>query len=266
LTVAVLTIVAIVLLRDRLTAASIAATLCEPCSAVEEIEAAGRGFVNQERYALGPTIVGGRKTTASEFPTVGAILHDGALVCTGTLIGEKTVLTAAHCLDPYTPKRLAFKLGLSFEDGQAPAKAYDYAVFQGKERASRGARSHDVGLLYLEQPLKPELARYSIDAESGRLEEMKVNDADFEKIGYGYTSLSGSGAGTQRAATLRVASASAHFFTHGAPGLSICVKDSGGPSLVGNVIIGVTSTTTGCREGKDARVFPYRSWLMNRIR
>jgi hypothetical protein len=74
-----------------------------------------------ERYEQLPSMTGARVTFLYEFPTVGVLLLDGRLLCTGTLIrhptidasviGSDVVLTAAHCVVGLDRSRLRFGFG-----------------------------------------------------------------------------------------------------------------------------------------------------------
>src|SRR2546423_8978407 len=99
--------------RDRFAAAAIASASCDDCSTPRKARVAAVAFANPQAIVLLPTVVGGRRTTSREFPAVGAILLDGRLSCTGTVIGARTILTAAHCVQGIDARRLSFKLGLA---------------------------------------------------------------------------------------------------------------------------------------------------------
>jgi secreted trypsin-like serine protease len=44
-------------------------------------------------------IVGGRPTEAYDYPWMAGLLYKGALYCGATLINDRYVVTAAHCVD-----------------------------------------------------------------------------------------------------------------------------------------------------------------------
>ena len=46
-------------------------------------------------------IVGGRPTEAYDYPWMAGLLYKGALYCGATLINDRYVITAAHCVDGY---------------------------------------------------------------------------------------------------------------------------------------------------------------------
>jgi secreted trypsin-like serine protease len=110
-------------------------------------------------------VVGGVTTVEHEFPSIVAIRVYSFSFCGGTLIGPKTVLTAAHCLGD-----LQF---LTSEEMKAQysiiAGEHDKLTDTGKERVSKiigftmhpgytfGANKHDIALLELETPIYTEL-------------------------------------------------------------------------------------------------------------
>ena len=76
--------------------------------------------VGQDRAEPGHPkhIVGGEDTMAGEFPFVAKIIYGGSQVgCTGSLIAENKVLTAAHCLDNYTAASISVAFGNSRNSG-----------------------------------------------------------------------------------------------------------------------------------------------------
>lgn len=46
----------------------------------------------------GPRVVGGQYTAPNEYPWLVAFTYGKKLYCSGTLINDKYVLTAAHCI------------------------------------------------------------------------------------------------------------------------------------------------------------------------
>lgn len=56
-------------------------------------------------------IVGGKETNPAEFPWIVGFQRQGKLYCSGTLITNRHVLTAAHCVDSFEPYELKVFVG-----------------------------------------------------------------------------------------------------------------------------------------------------------
>lgn len=59
----------------------------------------GKKHNHFDKKIIHSNIVSGEEVTVNEFENVVALLLDNKSFCTGTLIDEKTILTAAHCID-----------------------------------------------------------------------------------------------------------------------------------------------------------------------
>jgi V8-like Glu-specific endopeptidase len=232
-----------------------------------------------------PRVIGG--SLEQGYPGVGYILRDGAIWCTGSAVGSKTVLTAAHCVDGQDPTHLTFILSLTDKDRpkddiyhgtgadfpKDPAKgpAYDRLIW-----------ADDIGLLYVDRsimdPSDPHrttpIARLGLYAGTPTLAQIH-DTTNLLFIGYGYSdALTGAVAppnGTKRSVSMPVADYSRKTFKNQTIGQNTCAGDSGGPALMTTspapVIIGVVSTgdTTCVHYGINTRLDAYASWLSGRI-
>ncbi|KIC40313.1 trypsin [Ruegeria sp. ANG-R] len=108
--------------------------------------------------------------------------------CTGTLIAQDTVLTAAHCaLDkktgkPYAPGEVTFRAGLSDGEALADRKVIQIAVhpdFVANAPVSIPRIRIDVALMRLEEPIP-----YSI-ADPFALHNGRVPDGEISVASYG---------------------------------------------------------------------------------
>ncbi len=157
--------------------------------------------------------------------------------CTGTVINDDTVLTAAHCVQRWdgsliTPSSVRFVVGTN---ALAPEYTFNVtAVYDHPDYNSGGNADHDMGLLRLAEP---------ISAASVRILPIPVNRADLpatlvgqyvQNTGFGETEVSSDNA-LLFWTVEEITDIYPGWFTvygGGAPdGSSVCYGDSGGPSF-----------------------------------
>ncbi|WP_170761263.1 trypsin-like serine peptidase [Ruegeria lacuscaerulensis] len=107
--------------------------------------------------------------------------------CTGTLIAQNLVLTAAHCAvergtgEPYAPGKVTFRAGLSDGQSLADRKVVQIAVhpdYDDSARLSAEVVRADVALMRLEQPIPYSVAD-PFALHSGRVAGDEVSIASY---------------------------------------------------------------------------------------
>jgi glutamyl endopeptidase len=91
-----------------------------------------------------------RNTTAAPYRYICNIVQDGWAMCSGTLIGPHTVLTAGHCIEGARAGRMAVvpgRAGRSEPLGRA--RVAGFRPYPGYA----GATATDLGLIYLREPI-----------------------------------------------------------------------------------------------------------------
>jgi len=198
----------------------------------------------------GSSIVNGERHEGH--PAVGGLQHSLGGSCTATLIGGKTVLTAAHCTHPAAQhyflllnQRWAAKRVIAHPRYTSPNVENDFAV-----------------VLLREAPGVEPAAIAAFPPE--------VNQ-ELTLVGLGTTSDEGGGSGVKRVATNAVAELSEMVLTYyGAEGDTgnVCYGDSGGPSFAmingQEVQVGVHSYIQGAcgLQGNDMRVDVGLAWIL----
>lgn len=232
------------------------------CGVVEAMPAAQRH----------DAIVGGRDDDGG-FPDVvmlrAVFTNDAGMTqgfaCSGTLITPTVVLTAAHCLNErggppgYALTTVTFHNFNVAPPTTSPQWVPAMSWRRNPAWSSSSAMNNDVGLVKLPMvlagvPPAPYGRRTLLPADVTR---------PMEVVGYGMTSMGGTGVGTRRIVSLPLRGlTSQHIQLGNMSTAGICNGDSGGPSFLTERdgvrrVVGVHSWTQpggNCMDGLDARV------------
>ncbi|GEM_PF-848222 len=185
------------------------------------------------RNGLPPGIVGGAPASPQDWPGVGAIVQGGSILCTGTLIHPRILLTAAHCTKGITdPSSLQVHFGstIASEEGRADVsvvKAVSHPDFCGVPEED----CSDFGYLLFSKPLSGvEVVR--VLATQAQYDLQVAVGSKVTLVGYGLDDDGASGAKRQVEAEITLRSTTGVAFGAGGDGLDSCSGDSGGPALV----------------------------------
>jgi secreted trypsin-like serine protease len=193
---------------------------------------------------------------------------EGSL-CTGSVIGAYTVLTAAHCVDPATVGAgNVFDVYPGPVFGAQTPLAVAATDFDQSFDPNNLANGHDVAIVTLAQPTSLTPLTYN---------RGPLGSGPIRLVGYGansHISYAGipNGAGTKRQVTTTIDSATAIQMTIGDSGHQTCHGDSGGPAFQTingqEVIVGITSFGSDISSiavcwfgGTDTRVDAYLPFI-----
>jgi hypothetical protein len=255
-------------MRARLSAALI---LCS-CGPVELGGAPQSRAAVQRDAIIGGTVDNGDPEVFELLIVDTANPNNGA-GCSATLIGSKTLLTAAHCVDPRTIMATAidiYALNQTNDQNVGFNQMIHVTKMQYHPNWDPMTLSNDMGLALLEhspQGVNPKpWNTQAIDNLTGQ---------PLRAAGYGATmgGTNPTGGGTKREVSLTFVQIAAEQFELGdMTGHGICHGDSGGPSFYTfgdgvERIVGVHSFTISqdCLDGADSRTDAFKPFIMTWI-
>ncbi len=184
----------------------------------------------------------------------------GQNYCTGTFVTPTRIVTAAHCLEEFTPAQMTFAIG---PDVSAPTKTYQ--VVSGAQNPAWNSTTLDGDIAYLD--INTTATETPLNVLAG-MDSTWVN-VNLTFVGYGVDDgQRQSGNGVKRAVVMPISEMGAAQFAYETAGMNTCSGDSGGPGFfidnAGNYLLaGITSYgDANCTQyGVDTIVSVYASWL-----
>lgn len=213
------------------------------------------GTEDEELESTEEALIGGVENYTH--PDVGRLLFANNTSCTGTLITQKVVITAAHCIGykNYWDSTYMGKFQIQVPSAGG-VKSYSFSIIRGLVRTFVGGNaSDDIALLQLSTAVPTRLARAYTIATS-----YPARGTPAALYGYGCQAR-----GTRNGSGIK----QRLDFPYG-PTKSLCPGDSGGPQMTGDKgIVGINSAY-GNRTGDDrfgdvpksnAWIVQYRDYL-----
>jgi secreted trypsin-like serine protease len=221
-----------------------------------------------------PKIQGGNPTATTAYKAVGALLINDDLHCTATLIGPKTLLTAAHCLKGYKgqEKFMTFILG---SDKTKPEATYRITNFFPHELFDPNPTSagyhNDIGLVYLAE--EPSVELIPLHRTGPIWKDIQKSKTKLTFVGFGYDVIDSQefGIGIKRDGSWPINEVYDHHVVFSARGMNTCYGDSGGPAflMIENQPVQVAVTSggyPGCINGFSTRIDSFLAWLEGKIK
>lgn len=192
-------------------------------------------------------------------PYAAALVAGGGVVCSATLVSPTVAVTAGHCVAGLTSPRVA----LAFDSQLVPGAWALRAGTAHLDSAYGTSRtdSHDLAVVVLDEGAPVAAADLpALGAADGATATTAV--------GYGYHDRAKGDFlydGARRVATTPVKRAGATTLDVGDRTGGVCFGDSGGPHLLGDTVVAITSTGTkscnGTAEAYRLDTAPARSFL-----
>jgi V8-like Glu-specific endopeptidase len=221
---------------------------------------------------------GSNITSTTNYKAVGALLIDNKLHCTATLIGPKTLLTAAHCLQGYKgqEKSITFILGSDKTKPEATYRITNFIPHDSFDPDPSSTGYHnDIGLVYLSE--KPSVELVPLHRTGPIWEDIQKSQTKLTFVGFGYNmEVDGQdfqefGIGIKRYGSWPINEVRDRHVVFDVQGMSTCNGDSGGPAflMIKNQLVQVAVTSGGykpCTKGFSTRVDSFLTWLDGKIK
>ena len=230
-------------------------TMLTPTFALAMLFADAPGATNLPLQTSQPqptAIFGGQPVPEGGYPEV-VVIQTSSLLCTGTLLTNRVVLTAAHCFpSSVSPSSIRVSTGNSSDGPEYDVASYGvHPEFCGDLEVCK-EDIHDIAYILLDEPIPTTPAEVLLDQadwDAGMFVGAMVT-----LVGFGQDENDDSGVKRFVTTPITAFSPSGHEFRAGGEGKDSCQGDSGGPAFIEltdgrRLLVGVTSRGTDCGEG-----------------
>ncbi|XP_047027218.1 trypsin, alkaline C-like [Helicoverpa zea] len=229
-------------------------------------------------------IVGGSVTTISQYPTMAACLFSNNFVnyfqsCGGTILNNRSILTAAHCTIGHTANRWRFRVGSTFANSGGVVHNVQQIINHPNYNQ---AKFFDLDFAILRSATA---ISFNNNVRAVSIAGANYNLGDNQVVwaaGWGLTSEGGSPSEQLRHVQIFSVNQATCRNRYGTVGITItdnmlcsgvldvggrdqCTQDSGGPLYHNGIQVGVCSFGTGCARprfpGVNARVSRASAWI-----
>jgi secreted trypsin-like serine protease len=240
--------------------------------------AAERAPILEASFNFKPFISQGKQTTG--FANVVAIGIDDKMHCSGTFVGTRTVITAAHCLYGYENRLRSGQFNVRFGSNfHRPDQIFKVSSGEFPSDSAGGfafnpsSYEDDVAILYIDGA--PSVKPAKLYAGMPTWDNILKVPVNIIIVGFGYNVINGDmiGLGFKREAAIKIDSFTNRTMIFQTTVPNTCAGDSGGPSFVesasGDGLLLAAITSGGdkdCTSGRNSRFDAYRPWIEARIK
>ncbi|XP_012272593.1 chymotrypsin-1 [Orussus abietinus] len=231
-------------------------------------------FSTSAEEAQEPKIVGGSDAEDGAYPYQVSLRLKNRHFCGGSILNERWILTAAHCLSGFNESKISVVVGTNTLD--EGGDVYKVQKIIGHPKYSSLLIRNDIGLIQVDTPI---VFGDKVKPVQLPTENFKKNDYPAILSGWGTTSYPGDVPNKLQHITLSVIDqreclntslrvTDDNICTLNKKGEGACHGDSGGPLVADGVQIGVVSWGTPCAKGRPdvfTRVFSYVDWIKNHL-